>query len=157
MKGGTSLSIQLIIFELDNIEYGIDVTAVNGILRARKFKIQTLPGTDKSIEGMINLRGSVNYIFNLRTKFNLIEKGTSDESKFIMLNANNSTIGCIVDEVTDIVKLTDEQVQSAPSFICSDDDNYIIGIGKLEDRMIIILDPVKLFSTEFATLQNAVS
>jgi len=148
------LGIQLVIFELDNKEYGIDVTAINGILRARKFNIQTLPGTDISIEGMINLRGSVNYIFNLRTKFHLDAQEISDDSKFIMLNANNATIGCIVDEVTDIVMLSDEQVQSTPNFIRGGNDNYIIGIGKLDDRMIIILDPERLFSTEFATLQE---
>ena len=151
------MSMQLVIFELDSKEYGIDVTAVNGILRARKFNVQALPSTDKSIEGMINLRGRVNYILNLRTKFGLIEKEISDESKFIMLNANNSTIGCIVDEVTDIVKLNDDQVQSAPSFIGSGDTNYIKGIGKLEDRLIIILDPEKVFSAEVATLQGVAS
>jgi len=152
------LSIQLVIFELDNEEYGIDVSAVNGILRSKKFNIQRLPGgTDKSIEGMINLRGHVNYIFNLRTKFNLEEKEISDESKFIMLNANKSTTGCIVDEVTDIVKLNDEDIQSAPNFISGPNANYIIGIGKIDDRMIIILDPEQMFSAEFTTLQGAVS
>lgn len=151
------MSIQLVIFELDNKEYGIDVAAVNGILRARKFKIQKLPGSDKSIEGMINLRGNVNYIFNLRTKFDSIEKEISDESKFIMLNANNSTVGCIVDEVTDIVKLNDDQVQATPNFICGGNDNYIVGIGKLEDRMIIILNPEKIFAKEYANLQDVVN
>ena len=156
-KGGAVLSIQLVIFELDDREYGIDVSAVNGILRARKFQILSLPSSDKTIEGMINLRGNVNYIFNLRNKFDLEEKEMSDESKFIMLNANNSTIGYIVDEVTDIVKLNDVQIQSAPNFICTGEDNYIIGIGKLDDRMIIILDPEKLFSAEFVNLQESVS
>ena len=150
------MSIQLVIFELDNKEYGIEVTAINGILRARKFDIQTLPGTDISIEGMINLRGSVNYIFNLRTKLNLEAKEISDDSKLIMLNTNNSTIGCIVDEVTDIVTLSDEQVQSTPNFIRGGNNNYILGIGKLVDRMIIILDPEKIFITEFAILQDDV-
>lgn len=148
------MSIQLVIFELDEKEYGIDVAIVNGILRARKFKIMTLPGTDKCIEGMINLRGNVNYIFNLRSKFNLVEKEISDESKFVMLNSGNSTFGCIVDEVTDIVKINDDQVQLPPSFISSGDENFITGIGKIEDRMIIILDPMKIFSAEFATLQG---
>lgn len=151
------MSIQLVIFELDNQEYGIDVSAINGILRFKKFKIQTLPGTDKSIEGIINLRGRVNYIYNLRTKFNLEEKEIFGESKFIMLNANESSTGCIVDEVTDIVKLNDEDVQSAPNFVNGPNANYIIGIGKIDDRMIIILDPEKMFSAEYATLQNAVS
>ena len=151
------MSIQLVVFELDNKEYGIDVSAVNGILRARKFKVQALPGTDKSIEGMINLRGNVNYIFNLRTKFDLIEKEISSESKFIMLNINESATGCIVDEVTDIVKLNDEEIQSVPSFLSVGNTNYITGIGKLEDRMIIILDPEKIFAQEYANLQDAVS
>ena len=149
------MSIQLVIFELDNVEYGIDIKAITGILRARKFEVQTLPGTDKSIEGMINLRGSVNYIFNLRTKFNLREKEISDESKFIMLNAHNSTIGCIVDEVTDIVKLNDEQVQPTPNFTSGVNVNYIIGIANLDDRMIIILDAEKIFATESSMLKDA--
>ena len=151
------MSIQLVVFELDNKEYGINVSAVNGILRARKFKVQALPGTDKSIEGMINLRGNVNYIFNLRTKFELIEKEISSESKFIMLNVNKSATGCIVDEVTDIVKLNDEEVQSVPDFLSAGNFNYIAGIGKIEDRMIIILDPEKIFAKEYANLQNSVS
>lgn len=150
------MSVQLVVFDLDNEEYGIDVSAVNGILRAKKFKIQTLPGTDKAVEGMINLRGHVNYIFNLRVKFNLIERKISDESKFIMLNINGATAGCIVDEVTDIVKLEDDEIQIAPTFI-GGNNKYIKGIAKLDDRMIIILDPEKIFAVELNGIQDVVS
>ena len=142
------MSIQLVVFALDEKEYGIDVSAVNGILRSKKFKIQALPGTGESVEGMINLRGQVNYIFNLRSKFNLTAKAISEESKFIMLNIDGSTTGCIVDEVTDIVKLNDDEVQTAPSFINSCGSNCITGIGKIDERMIIILDPKKMFAEE---------
>jgi len=100
------------------------------------------------VEGMINLRGKVNYIFNLRSKFKLMEKEISEESKFIMLNVNGSTTGCIVDEVTDIVKLNDDEIQAAPSFINSCSTNCITGIGKIGDRMIIILDSEKIFNEE---------
>ena len=150
------MSIQLVVFALDDEEYGIDVSAVNGILRTKKFKIQTLPGTDKSIEGMINLRGHVNYIFNLRIKFNLEEKEISDESKFIMLNVNGSTTGCIVDEVTDIIKLNDDEIHLAPKFI-NGSNKYITGIGKIDDRMIVILDPEKIFAVELDGIQDAVN
>jgi len=142
------MSVQLVVFTLDDEEYGIDVSSINGILRANKFKIQTIPGTEESIEGMIKLRGNVNYIFNLRTKFNLTKKDPSGESKFIMLNVNESIIGCIVDEVTDIVKLNDDEIQLAPAFV-KGNKNYITGVGKLDDRMIIILDPQKIFEIEF--------
>lgn len=139
------MSVQLVVFALGEEEYGIDVSAVNGILRSKKFKIQALPGAGQAVEGMINLRGKVNYIFNLRSKFNLVEKEISEESKFIMLNVNGSTTGYIVDEVTDIVKLNDDDVQLAPSFINGCSTNCITGIGKIDDRMIIILDPEKIF------------
>ena len=142
------MGIQLVVFALDDEEYGIDVSAVNGILRAKKFKIQPLPGSNQVVEGMINLRGSVNYIFNLRNKFKLREKEISEESKFIMLNVNGSTTGCIVDEVTDIVKLDDVNVQSAPNFINVGSTDCITGIGKIDDRMIIILDPERIFIEE---------
>jgi len=149
------VSIQLVVFTLDKDEYGIDVSAVNGILRTKKVTIQSLPGTDKAVEGMINLRGQVNYIFNLRNKFNLMEKEISDESKFIMLNVNDSTTGCIVDEVTDIVKLNDNEIQLAPTFI-QGNNNYITGIGKLKDRMIIILDPQKIFAVELNGIKDII-
>jgi len=142
------VSVQLVVFALDADEYGIDVSAVNGILRSKKFKIQSIPGTSKGIEGMINLRGQVNYIFNLRKKFGLPEKEISEESKFIMLNNNQSTTGCIVDEVTDIIRLDDENVQATPDFVSGCNTRYISGIGKLDDRMIIILDPDKILSNE---------
>jgi len=148
------VSIQLVVFALDEKEYGIDVSAVNGILRSKKFKIQALPGTGDSVEGMINLRGQVNYIFNLRSKFNLTAKAISEESKFIMLNIDGSTTGCIVDEVTDIVKLNDDEVQAAPSFINSCGSNCITGIGKIDERMIIILDPKKIFIEEEMEVQS---
>jgi len=149
------VSVQLVVFTLGEQEYGIDVSAVNGILRAKKFKIQAIPGTAKVIEGMINLRGQVNYIFNLRTKFGLAKLEMSDESKFIMLNSSHSTIGCIVDEVTDIIKLDDEDVQETPGFVNGVNANYITGIGKIDERMIIILDAEKILSVEeYASLDS---
>jgi len=141
-------TIQLVVFALDNQEYGIDVSAVNGILRSKKFKIQVLPGMPQEIAGMINLRGQIKYIFNLRTKFGLIEKELSEESKFIMLNVNNSICGWIVDEVTDIVKLDNDDVQNSLDFISSFNNHYIKGIGKVDDRLIILLDPEKILSAE---------
>jgi purine-binding chemotaxis protein CheW len=139
-------TIQLVVFALDNQEYGIGVSAVNGILRSKKFKIQVLPGMPKEIAGMINLRGQIKYIFDLRIKFGLVEKDLSEESKFIMLNVNDSICGWIVDEVTDIVKLDDTDLQNTPEFISSFNNRYIKGIGKVDDRLIILLDPEKMLS-----------
>ncbi|WP_088189428.1 chemotaxis protein CheW [Desulfosporosinus sp. FKA] len=138
---------QLVIFALDGEEYGVDVTTVNGILRSSKFKIQTVPGLPYAIEGIINLRGRVNYIFNLRKKFNLTVNEYPEDSKFVMLNINGTIAGCIVDEVTDIVKFNEDDIQPAPEFV-SQNNGYLKGIAKINDRMVIFLDPEKLLATE---------
>jgi len=147
-------SIQLVIFDIDGSEYGIDALTVNGILRAQKYKIQKIPGLPREIEGMINLRGQVNYIFNLRNKFGLEEISNAEETKFIMLNVDGQVVGCIVDEVTDIVHFNDEELQAAPTLSSSLSISYIKGIGKVDERMIIILDPVQLLSTAVDSAQE---
>lgn len=141
-------NIQLVVFALDNQEYGIDASSVNGILRSKKFKIEFLPGMPKEIAGMINLRGQIKFIYNLRMKFGFAEKALSDESKFIMLNVNDSVCGWIVDEVTDIVRIDDAELQNAPAFITGVNNSYIKGIGKVDDRLIVILDPERILSIE---------
>lgn len=141
-------SIQLVVFALDNQEYGIDVLAVNGILRSKKFKIQLLPGMPEEIEGIINLRGEIKYLYNLRNKFHLMNIGISDESKFVMLNVHDSIAGLMVDEVTDIVKLDDADLEQTPDTISGFTNHYIKGIGKVDERLIIILDPEKILSKE---------
>lgn len=139
--------IQLVVFEIAGSEYGIDALTVNGILRAKKYKIQKIPGIPAVIEGMINLRGQVNYIYNLRNKFGLEKLANAEDSKFIMLNIESQVVGCIVDEVTDIVRFNEDDLQPAPALSGSQDVSYIRGIGKVEDRMIIILEPPQLLST----------
>lgn len=141
-------SNQLVVFALDDQEYGIEVSAVDGILRSKKFNIQLLPGMPKEIAGIINLRGQIKYIFNLRIKFHLNDVPRSDQSKFVMLNVHDSISGWIVDEVTDIVKLDDADLEQAPDFISDFNNHYIKGIGKIDERLIIILDPEKILSQE---------
>lgn len=137
-------SKQFVVFTVNNQEYGIDVETVNGILRAKKFQIKVLPGMPKSIEGIINLRGQIKYLYNLRHKFDVPGEVLNEESKFVMLNVQGSTAGWIVDEVTDIVKIDDEDMENTPQRLSSSEKNYIMSIGKVDERLIIILDPGKL-------------
>ncbi len=109
--------IQLVVFELNGEEYGVDALAVSGILRPQKFKLHKVPGLPDVIEGMIDLRGQINYIFNLGIKLGLTKTVITEESKFVMLNIQNAVAGCIVDEVTDIVTISDEQIQQQPEFV----------------------------------------
>lgn len=100
------------------------------------------------IEGVIDLRGQINYIFNLGIKLKLDKTIITEDSKFVMVNVRDTIMGCIVDEVTDIVIVSDEQIQAQPSFIADANGNYVDGVAKLEDRLIIILKPECLFSVE---------
>jgi len=141
-------STRLVVFELNGAEYAVDAVAVNGILRSKKFTIKKIPSLPKVIEGMINLRGRITYIFNLKSKFELPEIEWGEESKIIILNIENSIAGCIVDEVTDIVKIEEENLQIPPNFISNFNSRYIQSIVKVGERLIIVLDPNALLSTE---------
>jgi purine-binding chemotaxis protein CheW len=141
-------SNQFVVFKINNEEYGIDTLAVNGILRPQKFKIHRVPGVPDVIEGMIDLRGRVNYIFNLGKKLGLQGSVINEESRFIMLNINDVSAGCVVDEVTDIVTIADEDIQQQPAFANAISDNYIAGIAKIEERLIILLNQDNILSVE---------
>lgn len=141
-------SVRLVVFELDGDEYAVDALTVNGILRFKKFKVQKVPGLPNIIDGMINLRGHVNYIFNLRVKFGLAEKQPDIESKLLMLNVYNSVAGCIVDEVTDIVKIEDTDIEKAPEFISKVNNSYVKGVTKVGERLIVVLEPDKILSVK---------
>lgn len=137
---------QLVIFSLDDQEYGVDMTNVNSIFRLSKFKIQPLPNLPYGIEGIINLRGKVSYIFDLRKKFFRELKEYSKDSELIMLYTLEAITGCIVDEVTDIVKINEEDIQHVSTFV-PDNNGYTKGIAQIDKRMVILIDPDKLLAS----------
>ncbi len=141
-------TIQIVVFELNGEEYGVDALAVSGILRPQKFQIHKVPGLPEVIDGMIDLRGHVNYIFNLGAKFGGERTKFATESKFIMLNVKDSIAGCIVDEVTDIVAISDDDIQPPPTFGSNLNARYLKGIAKIDERLIILLKPELILSTE---------
>lgn len=132
--------IQVMVFEIDDRKFGINAQHINGILRARKYTIQKSPSAGDALEGMINLRGNVSYIFNLRKKFNLDKVHYGPESKIVMINTNNTTVGCLVDEVTDIVHCDTEDIENTPIFMQKNEQNFIEGICKVQDELVIMLN-----------------
>jgi purine-binding chemotaxis protein CheW len=140
--------MQLVVFELDGNEYAIDALSVNGILRAKKFEIKTIPGLPDYITGAIQLRGNVNYIFNLKKKLNIKNQDIVLESKFIMINIEDQVVGWIVDEVTDIIKFSTENIEMPPGFVKNERISYLKGIGKIDDRIIVLLNPENILNVE---------
>ncbi len=149
--------VQLITFEIAGEEYGIDINMVSGIVKNKNYKIFKIPNSPHYLEGFINLRGKVNPVFNLKKRFNLSEEAQNEESKIIIVNNGESTLGFLVDEVTDIYKLKDDEIEDAPPSFSGGEHGYIKAIGKVGDKFILMLDLFKVLNeTESHQVETAV-
>ncbi|WHH57529.1 chemotaxis protein CheW [Petroclostridium sp. X23] len=131
-------STQFVIFKLEDEEFGVEIMRVREIIKP--VQIVKVPNTPTFIEGIINLRGRVHPIFNLRKKFKFDTKAFDDDTKIVIVNVNDSNVGFIVDQVSEIVRIDNEQIEDAPGLVTGVNHKYISGVGKIEDRMIILLD-----------------
>jgi len=141
-------------FTLGKEEYGVQILKVQEL---RGYEaVTTIANAPDYIKGVVNLRGIIVPIIDMRMKFNL---GTPTYDQFtvvIILNIGGHTIGMVVDSVSDVISLTDGQIKPAPEMGTAFDTNYLIGLGTLDERMIILIDIEKLMSgTELGMLQQA--
>lgn len=135
--------LQLVTFKLGDEEYGIDILKVQEINRMTE--ITTMPKAPFSVEGVINLRGKVIPVVNLRKKFGLDIKEVDAQSRIIVVDIG-STVGLIVDSVSEVLRISSDTIEPPPPLTGGIGSEYIMGIGKLEDRLIILLDIDKLLS-----------
>lgn len=142
-------SRELLVFTLGQEEYGIDILKVQEI---RGYDAVTrIAGAPPFIKGVINLRGHIVPILDLRLKFELGEVEYGPFTVVIILNILNRTVGIVVDGVSDVIQLSPEQMRPAPELGAAVDTTYILGLGTWEERMIIVLDIERLMgSTEMA-------
>jgi purine-binding chemotaxis protein CheW len=137
---------EFLTFTLGAEEYGMDILKVQEI---RGYDAVTaIANTPAFIKGVINLRGIIVPIVDLRIKFNL---GKIDYDQFtvvIILNLGARVVGVVVDSVSDVLTLTPEQIKPAPSLSTSLDTRYIIGLGTVEQRMLILVDIEKLMTSK---------
>ncbi len=134
---------QFVGFRLDGEDYAIAITMIREIILMKP--ITRLPQAPDAIEGLINLRGTVIPIVNLRKRFRLPPRPFDDETRTIVVNVHDKTVGCIVDEVSQVMRITSDQIQPVPISMASVARRYISGLAMLEDCLLIILDLEKLF------------
>jgi len=136
---------EFLTFTLGQEEYGMDILKVQEI---RGYdSVTAIANTPDFIKGVINLRGIIVPIIDLRIKFNL---GKADYDQFtvvIILNLSNRVVGVVVDSVSDVLTLALEQIKDAPALSTSLDTRYIMGLGTVEERMLILVDIEKLMSS----------
>lgn len=140
--------VQMIVFEIGENEFAIDAKLVNGIIRANKTHIQPVPTSSSHIDGMINWRDKVRYVFNVCKILRINNSSLVEDQKIIMVHSQELIIGCLVDEVTDILTFNSEEIETAPSFISNTDATCkcVSGVCKVDDRLIVILDVSTLLS-----------
>ena len=132
-------SQQLVIFNINGESFGIEITQVKEIIKP--MEIFKVPNTPDYIEGLINLRGKVHTVFNLRKKFGLPSLEFDDNTKIIIVNVNSMMVGFIVDEVNEIVRVEDEDMETTPKALATNvHSRYITGVAKIGDRIILNLD-----------------
>ncbi|QEH31783.1 Chemotaxis protein CheW [Aquisphaera giovannonii] len=138
--------IQLVGFRLDEEDYAIAITKIQEIILMKP--ITRLPEVPGFIEGLINLRGSVIPIVNLRKRFGLPARDIDDETRTIVVNVHDKTVGVVVDAVTQVMRINRDQVQPPPLGVLAVSQRYLAGLAKLDDRLLIILDIEKLFEAD---------
>jgi len=145
-RRGDNPVIQLVGFRLDNEDYAIAITKIQEIILMKP--ITRIPQVPDFIEGLINLRGSVIPIINLRKRFGLAVREVDDETRTIVVNIHDKTVGCIVDAVTQVMRINRDQIQPPPLSVLAVSHQYIAGLARLDERLMIILDIDRLFDEQ---------
>lgn len=135
---------QFVVFRLGAEKYGIDILNVAGITEFEKFsKVPTAPSF---VEGVMNLRGDVIPIINLKKKFNIKSDIQDDDARIILIRMKDSTIGFLVDDANQVVKIDSADIEDTPTILKSDDRRFLKGVGKLDGELYILLDMENILS-----------
>ncbi|KGP74009.1 chemotaxis protein CheW [Pontibacillus yanchengensis] len=137
---------KVIVFQLNEEEYGVPVQQVGSIERMQH--ITRVPQTSEFVKGVINLRGVVTPIIDLRTRFNLEEVNYNESTRIIIVYIEDMEVGLIVDEANDVIDIPSEAIEPAPEVVGTIEVEYIRGVAKLEKRLLILLDLPKILSFE---------
>ena len=127
---------QLVTFSIGEEEFGVDILRVREIIRM--LEITRVPRAPEFVEGVINLRGSVIPIIDLRKRFRLLAKENDKDTRIVVISIDNMTVGFIPANT----------IEPTPPVVAGVDSEYIEGVGKLEDRLLILLDLDRLLSSE---------
>jgi len=135
---------QFVTFTLGNEEYGVEILKVQEIIGYQGFT--KIPNVPPFVKGVLNLRGSVVPVIDLRLKFGMPEKEYDKFTVILILEVAGRIIGTIVDAVSDVVTLTEDEMQPTPDFSSGIRTDFISGMGRKDDKLIILLDIDKVLS-----------
>ncbi len=128
----------LVTFHLEREEYGVEIGSVQEIIRATN--VTPVPGAQNHVTGVINLRGKIIPVIDLRKRFRLPAGEMSDQQRIVVVERGMKRLGMLVDSVSQVIKVQAGVVEELPEEAAGIDENFIRGVGKLDSRLIIILD-----------------
>ena len=137
---------QLVVFELANEFYGIDIAVVESIIKMQA--ITQLPQTPTYIKGVTNLRGTVLPVIDLRTRFGLETQRDTKQTRVIIVTMGEVKVGLMVDGVSEVLRISDESIEPLPPMVNSVNSDFLRGIVRLEDRLIILLEVEKVLDLQ---------
>lgn len=134
--------LQLVSFNIGDEEFGVDILKVQEI--NRMVEITKVPQAPHYVEGVINLRGKVIPIVDLRKRFNLEVKEYDKNTRIVVVDIEGAIIGMVVDSVSEVLRLPSNTIEPPPEIVTGVNSEYIKGVAKLEDRLLIFLDLSKV-------------
>ena len=137
---------QVALFELGGETYGLDIGTVHEIIRMQP--ITRVPKAPFYVEGVINLRGKVIPVVDMRKRFGLETSERTKNNRIVVVAISGTTTGIIVDAVTEVLRIPNASVEPASSIVTAGETDYLQGIAKLENRMVILLDLGKVLAKD---------
>lgn len=144
--GGAGNMTQIVSFRLANEEYGVDIMRVQEIILMGQ--ITQMPEVPDFICGLINLRGHVIPIIDLRKRFHLPCTDKTEDTRIIVVNVGERTIGIVVDAVNEVLRINSEQIEPPPTCVGAIDHDYIRGLVKLEQKLLVLLNIDRVLTNE---------
>jgi purine-binding chemotaxis protein CheW len=142
--------LQLVSFKIENEEFGIDIFRVKEI--NRMMQVSKVPNAPHYVEGVVNLRGKIIPVVDIRSRLHLTKKVYDKNTRIIVVELDTSTVGFVVDEVREVLRLPVSITEQPPSIVGSIDSDFIKSVGKLDDLILILLDLEKIL--EAGGIQN---
>jgi purine-binding chemotaxis protein CheW len=136
--------LQLVTFKVDNEEFAVDILKVQEI--NKMINITHIPNAPPFVEGVINLRGKIIPIVDLRKRLGFEGKSYDKSTRIIVIELEGIVLGFIVDSVSEVLRISDSTVEPPPALVAGVESDYIEGVGKLDNRLLILLELKKIFS-----------
>ncbi len=145
-KNADNELLQLVSFRIGNEEFGVDILKVQEI--NRMLDVTSVPNAPEYVDGVINLRGKVIPILNLRRRFGMERRERDKDSRIVVVEIAGKTIGFVVDAVNEVLRIPKSVTEPPPPIVAGIQSDYVTAVGKLEGRLLILLDLERVLSAD---------